>query len=119
MLGEIQDQINTLYQNDLPVRVIDDTVSMAEACGLSVKKAAAFAVTGAFTTGHIEVEHLTPLSYKTLVKSLGTMRNAARNHQPENRELTAAYDRAIADLHTCCAVKNNPLRAFKHVWGIQ
>jgi len=99
--GKTKDKIYSLYQKDITISVIDDSIKIAKKCGLSPEKAAIYAITAAYTMGHIDVKYLTPRGFESLIQSMNSIRTAAQNHNPDNLKLIAAFDDDITNLQTC------------------
>lgn len=109
VLGKTQDKIYSLYQEDIPARVVEDSIKMAKKCGLSSEKAAIYAITGAYTMGRIDVKYLTPRGLESLIQSLNDILDAAQNHKPNNIQLIADIDNAITKLQMCYEKTRDPL----------
>lgn len=107
MLGKTRDKIYSLYQEDIPAGVIDDSIKMAKKCGLSPEKAAIYAITGAYLMGRIDIDHLTPRGVESLIQSINGIRQAANNHSPDNTKLITEFDNAITNLQICYEKKKD------------
>jgi len=106
---EIQNQIEMLYQGDIPIDIIEGITSKAQEYGMSVELAAIYVITEAYTSGQINVKYLTLKGYEMLIHSIRSKCYSVRKNQPDKIELIEAYDDAITNLQFGYEMKKDPL----------
>ena len=106
---EIQNQIETLYQGDIPIDIIEVITSKAQEHGMSVELAAIYVITEAYSNDQINVKYLTLKGYEMLIHSIRSKCYSVRKNQPDKIELIEAYDDAIANLQFGYVMKKDPL----------
>ena len=106
---ELQNQIEMLYQGDIPVDIVEGISSMAQEHKMPAELAAIYAITEIYTSGQIDVKHLTLKGYEMLIHSIRSKCYSARKNQPDDIELIEAYDDAITNLQFGYEMKKEPL----------
>jgi hypothetical protein len=112
---DMQSQIETLYEGEIPVDIIEDISCRAQERGMSAELAAVYVITEAYISGQFDVKYLTLKGYKMLIHCIRSKCYSVRKYQPEETELIQAYDDAIADLVFGYEMKKDPVYTLDEI----